>query len=571
MKNKNLLPAFAIALVVLLAGCAKDNTVTSFPPTINSTDPATDAVDVALNKVVTIVFSDVMDPTTINANSFSLMSGTNNVTGTVSYSGKTASFTPASALTNSTNYTATLTTAAKDMVGLSIDANKVWSFTTAALVDVVAPTVTSVDPADNAIGVAQNIVISATFSEPMNPLTISASTISLKKGTVDVAGTVSYDGSAAIFTPTNNLDYLGVYSFTVSTGAKDLGGNNALAAAFESSFTIVAPPDVLAPTITSTDPTNNDIDVVRNKVISVNFSEAMDPTSINADTFVLKQAGTAIGGTVSYTGTTAKFTSSTTFAASTDYTVTITTGATDVAGNPLAANTDFSFTTSGTSAGLAAVGLGTAGNYAILAKTAINNTPTSSVTGDLGLSPAATSYITGLSLTDFTGYATSAQVTGKVFAADMVSPTSINLTTAVENMITAYNDAAGRPTPDFLELGTGNIGGKTLSPGLYKWTSTVTIPTDITISGTADDVWIFQISGDLSMSAAVNVILEGGAKASNIFWQVAGEATFGTTSHFEGIILSMTGITFQTGASFNGRALAQTAVILDGNTVVQPQ
>lgn len=153
----------------------------------------------------------------------------------------------------------------------------------------------------------------------------------------------------------------------------------------------------------------------------------------------------------------------------------------------------------------------------------------------------------------------------------MASPTSENLTTAVENMITAYNDAAGRPLPDFVELGTGNIGGKTLTAGLYKWTSTVTVPADVTISGTADDVWIFQISGDLNMSAATKITLEGGAKASNIFWQVAGEATFGATSHFEGVILSMTGITLQTGASFNGRALAQTAVILDGNTVVKPQ
>ena len=214
--------------------------------------------------------------------------------------------------------------------------------------------------------------------------------------------------------------------------------------------------------------------------------------------------------------------------------------------------------------------LGAAGNYVILAKTAINNIPTSAVTGNLGLSPAATSYITGFALTNETGYATSVQVTGKIYAADMADPTPINLTTAVNNMITAYNDAAGRPSPDFSELGTGNIGGKTLAPGLYKWTSTVTLPSDVTISGGASDVWIFQISGDLTMSSAVNVTLSGGAQAKNIFWQVAGQATLGTTSHFEGIILSMTGITFQTGASMNGRALAQTAVVLDGNIITQP-
>jgi hypothetical protein len=214
-----------------------------------------------------------------------------------------------------------------------------------------------------------------------------------------------------------------------------------------------------------------------------------------------------------------------------------------------------------------AINLGASGNYVILAKTAINNESTSVVTGNLGLSPSATSFITGLSLTNATGYATSAQVTGKIYAADMVAPTPINLTTAVENMITAYNEAAGRPTPDQKELGAGNIGGKTLEAGLYKWTSTVTLPGDVTISGNSNDVWIFQISGDLDLSPAKKVILKGGAQAKNIFWQVAGQVTLGTTSHMEGILLSKTAITFQSGASLNGRALAQSAVVLDANTV----
>lgn len=328
-----------------------------------------------------------------------------------------------------------------------------------------------------------------------------------------------------------------------------------------------------APTATLTSPLSSDTNVARNKVVSVNFSIAMDASTINTTTFTVKQAGTPVLGTVSYSGTTAKFVPATVLAASTLYTATLTTGVKSADGKALSANKQWEFTTTANAAvGLKAVSLGSAGNYVILAKTTITNVPTSVITGDLGLSPAATSYITGFSLTDYTGYAKAAQVTGKVFAADMVTPTSSNLTTAVENMITAYNDAAGRPSPDFLELGAaGNIGGKILTPGLYKWTSSVTVPSSITISGTADDVWIFQISGDLSMSAATRVILQGGAKASNIFWQVAGKASFGSTSHFEGIILSKTGITFQTGASFNGRALAQTAVILDGNIVVQPQ
>jgi hypothetical protein len=137
-------------------------------------------------------------------------------------------------------------------------------------------------------------------------------------------------------------------------------------------------------------------------------------------------------------------------------------------------------------------------------------------------------------------------------------------------MLTAYTDAAGRPTPDFLNLNSGNIGGETLQAGLYKWGTTVTIPGDVTLSGSADDVWIFQIDNDLTMSAAKNIILTDGAKASNIFWQVAGEVVIGANSHFEGVILSKTGITFQTGASLNGRMLAQTAVILDQNAVTKP-
>jgi hypothetical protein len=137
-------------------------------------------------------------------------------------------------------------------------------------------------------------------------------------------------------------------------------------------------------------------------------------------------------------------------------------------------------------------------------------------------------------------------------------------------MDSAYTDAAGRPLPDFSELGTGNLGGLTLVPGLYKWTNNVTIPTNVIIAGGPNDVWIFQIAGNLTMSSAVNITLSGCAQASNIFWQIAGEATLGTTSHFEGTILSMTGITLQTGASMNGRALAQTAVILDANTITAP-
>jgi len=220
--------------------------------------------------------------------------------------------------------------------------------------------------------------------------------------------------------------------------------------------------------------------------------------------------------------------------------------------------------------GPAAVALGTAGNYVILAQTAVSNSPTSAIVGEIGLSPAATASLTGFALTLGTGYATSAQVNGRLYAADMTEPTPTNLTAAVGYMQAAYTDAAGRVTPDFTELGTGNIGGLTLGPGLYNWAGAVTIPTNVTISGGPNDTWIFQIGGTLNLATSVQVILAGGAQAKNIIWVVAGATTLGASSHFEGIILDQTAITLGANASVNGRLLAQSAVTLISNNVTQP-
>ena len=221
--------------------------------------------------------------------------------------------------------------------------------------------------------------------------------------------------------------------------------------------------------------------------------------------------------------------------------------------------------------GPAPVPLGTAGNYVILAKSGVSTVPTSQIVGDVGLSPAAATFLTGFSLTMVgTSSALSTQVTGALFAADMTAPTSSNLTTATTDMGLAYTDAAGRPTPDVLNLGAGEIGGQTMLPGLYKWTTGVTISSDVTLTGGPNDVWILQVPGTLAVSSAKHVFLSGGASAKNIFWQVAGGVDIGTTAHFEGIILSQTSITLRTGASMTGRALAQTAVILDANAITKP-
>jgi hypothetical protein len=226
-------------------------------------------------------------------------------------------------------------------------------------------------------------------------------------------------------------------------------------------------------------------------------------------------------------------------------------------------------TGTGSGHGPAPVPLGAAGNYVILAQTAISNTGTSAITGDLGLSPATASAITGFALTTPTTFSTSALVTGKVYASDYAAPTPANLTTATTNMTTAYTTAAGRTLPDHTELGAGNIGGMTLPAGLYKWSTTVLIPTSVTLSGSANDTWIFQIAGGLTQSSATSVILTGGALAQNVVWQVAGIVTIGTTATMNGEVLSQTQINLNNGAVANGSLLAQTQVTLIGNTIVK--
>jgi len=219
--------------------------------------------------------------------------------------------------------------------------------------------------------------------------------------------------------------------------------------------------------------------------------------------------------------------------------------------------------------GPAAVNLRTAANFAILAETGISTVPPSVITGAIAVSPIAANAITGFSLTlDSTGqFATSGQVTGKIFAASFSTPTPSTLTVAIGDMGTAFTDATGRPSPNFTNLASGAIGGLVLVPGLYKWTSAVSVGSNITLSGAATDTWIFQVAGTLSVVANARMVLAGGALAQNIVWVVTGAITAAAGSHLEGVVLGKTAITLQTGATANSRLLAQTFVALQKATV----
>ena len=236
-------------------------------------------------------------------------------------------------------------------------------------------------------------------------------------------------------------------------------------------------------------------------------------------------------------------------------------------------------TVAGSGAGIAAepegntptVNLRLAGAFVLLSKGGISTVPTASILGDLGVSPAAATYITGFALTaDATNvFSRSAQVTGKVFAADYALPTPSKLTTAIGDMELAFSAAAAR-APDFIEHGSGLIGGMTLTPGVYKWSTAVMISNSVTLTGGSNDVWIFQIAQTLTMSNATKVVLQGGALAKNVFWQVSSFVELGTTAHIEGNILGQTSVTLATGASIKGRLLAQTTIDLGAGVVIRP-
>jgi len=214
------------------------------------------------------------------------------------------------------------------------------------------------------------------------------------------------------------------------------------------------------------------------------------------------------------------------------------------------------------------INLGMASNYAILAKAGVTNVPNSSITGNVGVSPIASTAITGFSLKACNQFTTSSQVNGKVYAANYSSPTPANLTTAVLNMETAYTTANGI-APNYTELYTGNLSGKTLMPGVYKWSTGILIVKDLTLKGNVNDVFIFQIAKGINLATNTKIILTGGLQAKNIYWVVAETVALGTGSHFEGCILAKTNITLGANASVNGRLLAQTACTLIKNTIIE--
>jgi hypothetical protein len=549
--------AFAMLMLVCVLSwqCKKDNFIatTGICPEVISTDPVSGETGVVLSKKVMATFNEPMDASTITSTTFIVRQGSTQIAGIVSYSGSTATFTPASFLAINTVYTATITKGAKDLQADALRADYVWSFTTGTSSSSNQPKVISTDPTNGATGVALNKKVTADFNKVMDVTTITTATFILKQGVTVIAGAVTYTGTIAKFSPSSNLSPGMVYTATITTGAKDLSGNP-IATNYIWNFTTGAALDNTAPTVISTDPADLATNVLLNKIVTAKFSESMDPSTINSATFTLKQGATTIPGAVSYSGTTASYNPTSSLSSSTTYTATIKVGAMDLAGNSIVSDYIWSFST-GTASGQQTVDLQTAGDFAILAGAGITNTGLTIINGDAGTSPTGTvnGFPPGI-------------VNGSIHAADPIAAQAkIDLTTA-------YNDAQGRAT-GAISL-PGDLSGITLAPGLYSNSSSVMLSAgNVTLDamGDANAIFILQMGSTLTTNPGTGFILAGGAQAKNIFWSVGTSATLGTNSTFYGNILADQSISMNTGAILNGRALTRIgAVTLQSNQVNIP-
>ncbi len=527
-------------------------------PTVISTDPANKETGVVLNKKISATFSVPMDPLTLTPNNYFVKLGSVLVPGTISYSGSTVIFTPTSNLSPLNVYTATITTGARNVPGTPLSNNYVWTFTTGNLA---APMVISTDPKNLATGVAQNKTVTADFNMAMDPLTITKSTFTIKQGPNLINGTVSYSGTTASFIPSANFAYGTTYTALITTGAKNVAGTP-LASTYQWTFTTLSP---IAPTVIFTSPASNETNVALNKKLTATFSVAMDAATISNATFTLQLGTTAVPGSVSYSGTTATFTPTSGLLSDNTYTATITTGAKNVAGTTMANNYAWNFNTIA-HLGPNAPDLKSVARFGIIAGVGVSNDAGYSVINnmDVGIYPGVRSSVTG--------FPPATIKNGAIYASDDTTPagTAAMLKQAKIDLTNAYLYAAGASSPAPATI-SGDQGGKTLAPGIYKSTSTLSIQNgDLTLDakGDVNAVWIFQVASAFTTvgGSGGNVILSGGAQAKNVYWQVASSATIGGYTSFYGNVMAYTSITMGGYATAKGRMLAINAAVVMTST-----
>ena len=704
-------------LPLLMWQCKEDDfqgELVGICPEVIYTDPIHDTINVALNKQVSATFNENMNPLTINEDTYLLHQGTTLISGTVTYSGATALFSPDDPFTPNTVYTGTITTGAQDPMGNALEEDYVWSFTTLPQYTVQlssSPTAggttmggglylrgsTVIVTAHPGIGYTfinwtegdldaspdesytftamSNRGLVANFSLNAYSLTVLAEHGSVEKDPIlasyahgstveltatpevgytftgwsgDATGTdspltvtmdanktitanfslnaytltviaehgsvekdpllLAYNhGVSVVLTPeaevgytftgwsgnaTGNANPLTVtmdanktitalftqntYTLTVVAEHGSVAKNPTLLAYNHGASVVLTPSPEVGYTFTgwSGNATGNanplTVTMDANKTITANFSQdAFTLTVIAEHGSVAKNPlllSYTLGASVVLTPT-----------PEIGYTFTGWSGDATGNDNPLTVlmtgnKTITALFTATPPVGPGPVDFGSAIDFSVLTKTGISTDIGTLINGNIGVNPAAAASITGFGLIMNVGGASShtPMVTGNVYAPDYAVPTPAKMVTAHDDMLVAYTAANDLVTPaPVVELGAGNISGMTLAPGLYKWSTGLLITNaGVTLSGGANDTWVFQVAQNLTVSNSAIVTLAGGAQAKNIVWVVEGQATLGSDTNFKGSIMAYELISLDTGASVTGRLFSQAAVTLNTNCVV---
>jgi hypothetical protein len=439
-----------------------------------------------------------------------------------------------------------------------------------------APAVTSTDPVNlsNNVPVAQRV--NATFSEAMDPATITLTTFTLTQGTNVIAGAATYSAvtHTATLSPTVNLTAGTTYTGTVTIGATNVAGN-ALAANFVWTFTTATTiPVNTPPQVTSTNPANGVTNLCIPFGIDATFDKQLDPLTVVPANFTLSSPGpTPVPGSTSYNAQTrtATFSPSNSLLANTKYTATVTTGIKDAAGDPLAANKVWTFTTNANVCVLPP-NLRSLASFVAVAGSGLTNSNTqppavTTLNGDVGLSPTATCKSDGIDCDPAAG---APRINGTLYKNDPAGKAA----TAKADLVSAYNDAVGRTQPPPTTV-LGNLAGQTLAPGIYFSGSTMDIAVNGTLTLDAQNdpnaVWIFQIGSALTANTGAKVLLINGAKAANVFWAVGSSSTLGANVDFSGTVMAQSSNSVGTGSTVLGRLVCTTgAISLLSNTITLP-
>ena len=595
MKTKNLLLTFAILFIALISGCAKDDfiEVDGVCPVVTNTTPINGATNVPLDQLITVTFNEEMNVETINQSSFTL-NGTSQVAGVITYAGKTATFKPSALLSPNTTYNVTIKRTILDLTGNALQTETNWTFSTGLTV---TPMVASTDPENNANNVVLNKLVSVTFNMPMKASTITGTTYTVKQGTTDVSGIVSYSGNTAVFTPTLALAANTVYTATVSAAVTNLD-NTSIAADYVWKFTTGT---IIAPIVTSTDPFPNSTGVNVNKTIVATFDMPMDAATINNTNFTLKQGITTIPGvvTLNTAGTIATFNPDNNLLEGKVYTATITIATKNVAGVPLANDKIWNFTTLitptvpvvpstsnlffgvfGGTAGITNQGLTTRVNNGPIGTTAVST----KVTGftDTKASPFEVYTITTLN---------NGLVNGGIFAAAPAPGSALKAAKALEGLNAArdlYNSISPASKPGGSAIGVGELGGLSLPPGVYKSSvdsyKITNLDLELDAQGNADAVWIFQAVSSLTVGSSTAPrsvkFKDGVGNPNNVYWYVGSQAeiNYGGGGVMVGNIIAEEGVTLSAPANsttlpgqetvLNGRAISLVASVTMVNTII---